>query len=86
MLILDLWNTIIGYFKEKPYWTHIQPLFTLLSLYFISLVLAYQFIEWQFHFSPSISLYIRRYIFKQIRLVAVGIAALVFLLGHRAGA
>ncbi len=45
-MILQLWETIIGYFKEKTYWTRIQPLFTLLTLYIMTTVLVYQFVEW----------------------------------------
>jgi len=79
-MIFDFWNAITGYFKDKPYWAKIRPLFTLLSLYIIAEVLAYQFIEWQYHIAPALSLYLSSYIFKQITLVfvAIGISGFFF--------
>jgi len=82
MLILDFWNTIVAYFKDKPYWSRIQPIITLLSLYLIALILAYQYLIWQFHFSPSISVYLRSYIVKQITLITAGVGALFLVFGY----
>jgi hypothetical protein len=75
-MVLKLWETIFQYFSEKPYWATIRPFFTLLSLYIITVVLAYQYIEWQYHISPEIPLYLRSYIFKQITIVFIAIAVI----------
>jgi len=83
-MIFKLWETVIGYFKEKPYWSKIQPLLTLISLYIVAEVLAYQFIEWQYRISPSLSLYLRSYIFKQITIAFVAFGVVAFLLSRQA--
>jgi len=82
-MLLKLWETLLDCFKEKPYWSKIQPFLTLFSIYVITLVLAYQFIQWQYRISPSISLYFSSYIFKQITLVFLAIGVIGFILSRR---
>ena len=41
--ILDL---VLGYLKGKSYWKIIEPFVTLVVLYFLTLIFAYQYIEW----------------------------------------
>lgn len=79
-MVFKFWQTIVNYFSKKPYWAKIQPLFTLLSLYLIAQVLAYQFIQWQYRISPSLSLFLGSYIFKQITIgfIAIGIIGFIF--------
>ena len=79
MLIFDWWDTVVSYFKEKPYWSLLQPAFMIVSLYLITLVLAYQFIGIEYHFEPSPTVYLRSYIVKQISVAASVILALLYL-------
>jgi hypothetical protein len=81
-MMFDFWKEIVGYFKEKPYWQRVQPLFTLLTLYLIAVVLAYEFLAWQYHFSPPLFLYARSYIVKQITVVAIAVGSLAWVFGH----
>lgn len=86
-MILKLWDAIAGYLRDKPYWSKIQPAFTLITLYLTVQVLAYQYVEWRYGLSPSLSLYLRSYVCKQITLVFVAIAVggLLFALQGRSG-
>src|ERR1041384_6800365 len=79
--MFKLLDTLIGYLKGKPYWAKIEPALTLFSLYLMTLVLAYQYIEWQYHFSPALGLYLRSYLVKQISLVYIGIGFLALVFG-----
>ena len=78
-MIFKIWETIIGYVREKPYWSKIQPFCVLFSLYIMTGVLGYQYIQWQYQFSPALSLYLNSYIFKQITIVfiAIGIVGII---------
>lgn len=78
-MIFKILEAITGFFKDKPYWSKLQPFFVLLSLYLMTVVLAYQYIQWQYHFSPRLSLFLSSYIFKQITLVYVAIGIIGFL-------
>jgi hypothetical protein len=86
-MILKLWDAIGGYLRDKPYWSKIQPAFTLITLYLTVQVLAYQYVEWRYGLSPSLSLYLRSFVCKQITLVFAAIAAggLLFALQGRTG-
>ncbi|HEV8580154.1 MAG TPA: hypothetical protein VGX68_13870 [Thermoanaerobaculia bacterium] len=86
-MILKLWDAIGGYLRDKPYWSKIQPAFTLITLYLTVQVLAYQYVEWRYGLSPSLSLYLKSYVCKQITLVFAAIAAggLLFALQGRTG-
>ncbi|MHC4270109.1 MAG: hypothetical protein ACYSTS_16820 [Planctomycetota bacterium] len=77
-MVFKLLDVILGYLKDKPYWSRIQPICILVSLYLFTHVLAYQFIQWQYRISPSLSFYLSSYIFKQITLVFVTIGIIGF--------
>lgn len=79
-MIVKLWEAIMAFFKEKPYWSVVRPFFYLVLIYLIALVAAYQYIQWQYLFSPKLSLFMRSYVFKQITLVfsVLGIISLIF--------
>ncbi len=87
-MLFDLWQTIADYFKGKPYWSSIQSLFTLLSLYLTASVLAYQYLRWQYGLEPRLSLYFRSYLFKQISVVVltIGTIGLLFRFAGRSQA
>lgn len=81
-MIIKFWQTILDYFKAKPYWTRIQPVFVLLTLYIVAELMAYQYIQWQYRISPSLSLYIGSYIFWQISLVFGVLGIVVFFINR----
>jgi hypothetical protein len=72
-MLFDLWKTITEYFKEKPYWPAIKGLFSLFSMYFTAVVLAYEYLHWQYGLQPSLALFLRSYLFKQISVIALSI-------------
>ena len=78
-MIFKILEAITGYFKDKPYWSKLEPFFVLLSLYLMTIVLAYQYTEWQYHFSLRLSLFLSSYIVKQITLVYLAIGIIGFL-------
>jgi hypothetical protein len=49
----------------------------------MSIVLSFQFIQWQYGITLSLSIYINGYIFKQITVVFIGICILVFILNRQ---
>jgi len=74
-------DLIIGYLKTKPFWPLIEPVFTLLSLYVVSVVIAYQYIEWRYHFTPELMTFLHSYLVKQISVVFLAFTLLVLVLG-----
>src|SRR4051794_16257297 len=72
---------LVGYFKTKSFWPLIEPVFTLLSLYVVSVVIAYQYIEWRHHFTPELTTFLRSYIVKQISVVFLAFVLLALVLG-----
>jgi len=52
----------------------------LLSFYVTALVLVYQFVEWQYRLSPSLSLFMRSYLVKQVTVVSAALGLVLFLL------
>jgi hypothetical protein len=80
-MIFRLWESVLDYVKGTPYWSRLQPLFALLSLYLTAAVLAYQYIAWQYGLTPPLALYLRSYLFKQVTVVflAFGVVALLLI-------
>ena len=76
---LEIMARLAEYLKGKPYWSQIEPLFTLVSLYITTGILAYEYIQWAYHVAPPLSLYLNSYIFNQITVVfaAIGLAGAV---------
>ncbi len=72
---------ILDYLKAKSYWPLIEPVFALLALYVVSGVIAYQYIEWRYHFTPQLGALLHSYIVKQISIVFLSFALLVLVLG-----
>jgi hypothetical protein len=81
-VLFKLLDIIIGYVKDTPAWPVLRPVAALVSLYVTALVLVYQFVEWQYRLSPSLALFMRSYLVKQVTVVCGGVALVVFLL-HR---
>src|SRR5215831_7517754 len=72
---------ILNYLKTKSLWPLIEPVFTLFALYVVSGVIAYQYIEWRYHFSPELGTFLHSYIIKQISVVFLTLALLALILG-----
>jgi len=47
--------------KTTPAWPLIEPVFTLFSLYVVSIVIAYQFIEYRYRFTPELPVFLHSY-------------------------
>lgn len=82
-MLSKLVDTIFDYLRSRSYWSKVEPLLTLLSAYTVTLVFAYQYLEWQFHFSPTLQLFLVSYVVKQISVVYVGIGLIALTLGLR---
>ncbi len=72
---------IVGYLKGKPYWPLIEPVFTLLSLYVVSCVMAYQYVEWRYHFTPELRTFLHSYIVKQISVIFLAVTLVTLVMG-----
>jgi len=72
-MIFRLWESVLDYVKGTPYWARLQPLVALLSIYLTAVVLAYQYIQWQYGLTPPLALYLRSYLFRQVTVVFLGL-------------
>ena len=72
-------DLIVSQLKKTSFWPLIEPIFTLLSLYVLGIIIAYQFVQWRYKFTPELSTFLSSYMVKQISVVfiAVGLLALV---------
>jgi hypothetical protein len=76
----DLFDLARDYLKDRAYWPFIQPIYTILALYVVSLVTAYQYIEWRYHFTPEFPTFAHSYLVKQISVVFVALALIILVL------
>jgi len=76
-------DLLISTVKDKAWWPLAQPIVTLLSLYVMAGVIAYQYIEWRYNFTPELTTFLRSYLFKQITVVFLTVALLALVLGAR---
>jgi hypothetical protein len=78
-VIFRVWESVLDYVKGTPFWSRLQPLFAILSLYLTTIVLAYQYIQWQYGLTPSLALYLRSYLFRQVTVafLAFGLVAVL---------
>ena len=74
-------DLIVSQLKKKSFWPLIEPIFTLLSLYVLAVVIAYQFVQWRYHFTPELTTFLRSYLVKQISVVFVAVGLLALVLG-----
>jgi hypothetical protein len=84
-MLFKLLDIVVGYARETPAWPVLRPVAALLSLYATALVLVYQFVEWQYRLSPSLSLFMRSYLVKQVTVVCAAAALIVFFLHRLSG-
>lgn len=76
-MLLQLWEAVQGYVKDKPYASALRPALGLLSVYLVALVTTYEYVQWQYHVSPPVPLFLGSYLFRQ---VSIGFAAFAVLL------
>ena len=71
-MLLDLWNIIRDYFKNR--WPTVQWLFALGSLYFTASILGYEYLRWEYGLASEIRLYLRSYLFREITVITLTLA------------
>jgi len=74
-------DIVVGYLKTTPVWPLIEPVVTLFSLYVVSIVIAYQFIEYRYHFTPDLLVFLHSYVVTQISVVFLTFGLLALVLG-----
>jgi len=82
-MVAKFFDLLLDYLKGQSYWPLVQPIFSLLSLYVISCVIAYQYIEWRYHFTPELPTFLHSYLVKQISVAFLALALLALLVGTR---
>ena len=83
----EMWRSLLGYLEKQPYWSRLQPILLFLFLYAGTAVVVRQYVEWQYGLSPSPPEFLRSYLFKQVSIVFLGLAAALLVLyagGRRA--
>lgn len=79
-MIAKFVELLLEYLKGKTWWPLVQPVFTLLALYVVGCVIAYEYIEWRYHFTPTLTTFLSSYLIKQITVVFLTIALLALVL------
>ena len=79
---------LVDLVKDRAWWPFVRPVFQVLVLYVVTGVIAYQYIEWRYHFTPELSTFLHSYLVKQITVVFLTLAllALVFRVRWKKGA
>jgi hypothetical protein len=80
---LDLF---VGYLEKLPYWQRIQPYLILAFGWIATELLAYEYIQAEHGFKPSLWLFVRSYFFIRILIVFAALAVLLALFQIRPGA
>jgi hypothetical protein len=71
----EMWKSLLGYLEKQPYWSRLQPVLLVLFLYAGTATVVYQYVQWQYGLAPSPPAFIRSYLFKQVSLAFVILAA-----------
>jgi hypothetical protein len=80
-MIAKFIELVISQLKKASFWPLLEPLVTLLSLYVLGIVIAYQFVQWRYKFTPELSTFLSSYLVKQISVVFVAVGLLALVLG-----
>ena len=83
-----MWESLLGYLEKQPYWNRLQPILLFLFLYAGTATVVYQYVQWQYGLAPPPPVFIRSYLFKQVTLAFIILAAALLILRvpARAGA
>ena len=76
----EMWASLLGYLEKQPYWSRLQPVLLLAFLYAGSVTVVYQYVQWQYGLAPSPPAFIRSYLFKQVSIAFVVLAATLLIL------
>src|SRR5258705_6759672 len=76
----DMWRSLLGYLEKQPYWSRLQPILLFLFLYAGTAVVVRQYVEWQYGLSPWPPEFVHSYLFKQVSIVFLGLAAALVVL------
>ena len=75
----ELLRMLLEFLKGKKYWKTIQPFVLLGFAYVATEVLAFEYIQSQFGFKPSLRLFVGSYFFIRVTIVFAGLALLIVL-------
>ena len=78
-MLSKLVDGIIEYFKAKPSWNRLQPVFIMVGIYAFALALAYKFLDWRYQISPPFKDFLGSYIFHQITLIFAAFVVILLL-------
>jgi len=70
----DLWKTLLDYLKRTPSWPLLEPVLLVGFLYVGVCVVAYQYVQWRYHVTLDLALFLQSYLLRQ---VSVGFVAVV---------
>jgi hypothetical protein len=79
----ELWGKLLAYLQRKPYWGKLEPAAAFLTLLLAVLTGAYEYIQWQYHLSLPIGLFLQSYLVEQIVIGFLAFAALSWIFGGR---
>jgi hypothetical protein len=83
--LTEFFQMLLEYLKGRKYWKKIQP-FVLLGFGFVTAeLLAFEYIQWQFGFKPSLRLFIGSYFFIRVAIVFAGLSLLMVLFQRQTG-
>lgn len=80
-MIAKFIELLVSTLKKASFWPLIEPIFTLVSLYVLAIVIAYQFVQWRYKFTPELSTFLGSYLVKQISVVFIAVGLLALVLG-----
>jgi hypothetical protein len=75
----DFFSILLDWLKGKKYWKTLQPFLVLGFGYVATEVMAFELIQSEYDFKPSLRLFLGSYFFVRITLVFVGLAAVLAL-------
>jgi len=77
--VSEFFGMLLEFLKGKKYWKTIQPFVLLGFAYVATEGLAFEYIQSQFGFKPSLRLFVGSYFFIRITVVFAGLALLIVL-------
>ena len=72
-----MWDAISGYLEKQRYWAQVQPVLLVLFMYAGAAIVVYEYIQWQYGFSPSPPVYVRSYVFRQVTVATAVVVAVI---------
>jgi hypothetical protein len=82
-MLAKFFELLVDPLRAKPYWPLIEPVVRLLSLYALACVIAYQYVEWRYRFTPELTTFLQSYLVKQISVAFLTFALLALVMGTK---